>query len=411
MTRAVLLVALYGWLLGPRFIAVDVMWICVALGFCASPFLRGPAHVAGASNGPVWLLAASLSFYSVGIAGLYATGDFGYALAWSKALVYSLSAAAVVQVYKLHYRADALRRLLQDLVACGAVSAVISVVIFVNPELRWSAGEVIVGTIANSFSGQYGVRIFDLSVGGGTAYGLFNLLLAILLYSYPELFPAWLRRPLLVVFTVVIFLSSRSVFAISLLIAAVAAKRRFGIARTLVFTLLAAALLIPAGLHLWSAISQGSWTDGAPDSAGILENTVPWALELLFRFAEGEGLRSTTTDTIADELFFPHTVGGIVFGVGDSEPPSDSGLVRTVFAVGVVGLLLHLSVVLLFLRHFVSRVLDGRARRFILSAALLLLAFNFKELIFSNSRGLFGVFVVVFYAFLVLLPTPLRRAS
>jgi hypothetical protein len=412
ISRLLLPLLLYGWLLGPRLQGLDLMWLTVGACLLISPLVGGPARVLSGRMLAVWLAALCLVIYSGAVSLLRLTMDFGYAASWAKALVFALSGVAVVLLYRRVEGENAERQLLRHLIVCGAVSGVISLVIFFTPSLRLAVGERIVGTIANSYSGLYGVRVFDLSIGGGTAYGLFNLILALVLYEVRGLFaPRW-RAALLALLAVVIFLSARGVFVVSVLMALGALIANFRFIRAVRWLLrsTAAALLIGAGA--WGAVHSGALA-GVMDSErldGFIEHTVPWAFEVFLSAAEGEGLRSTTTDYIANEFFFPDTAAGVLFGMGDPEPMSDSGLVRTVFAVGLLGFVIHIAITLAFLRQFYARVQAAHARTIILGTSLLLLAFNFKEIIFSNSRGLFGLFVLLYYGFL-LLQTPPRRTT
>jgi hypothetical protein len=411
--RVLLLVLLYGWLLGPRLKGLDLMWLTVGACLLVSPLVGGPGRVLAGRMLPVWLAAVCLLIYSGLVAQAHLTFDFGYAAAWAKAFIYAVSGAAVVLLYRRVYADAAEQRLLRDLIVCGAVSAVISLVIYTSPSLRMVISERIIGTIANSYSGLYGVRVYDLSIGGGTAYGLFNLILALVLYTNRGLFaPRW-RAALLALLAVIIFLSARGVFVVSVLMALGALAANFRFMRAMRWLMRSSVAAVLIGVGAWGAVSSGALAS-VMDSEQIdafFEYTVPWAFEIFLSAAEGEGLRSTTTDHIANEFFFPETPGGLMFGMGDSDPLSDSGLVRTVFAVGLLGFAAHIGITLAFLRRFYARVHAAQARSVMLGTALLLLVFNFKEIIFSNSRGLFGLFVLLYYGYLLLQPPPPPKAE
>lgn len=403
-SRIVLPLILYGWLLGPRLVALDIMWLFVAALLLMAPLLGAAGHVIGGEKGLVWLLAVTLALYSLAIPLLHGVPDFAFALAWLKAFVYALSGVSVVLLYRRGHRAHAAAVLLRHLVLCGAISALLSLIIFLNPALRAATGELIVGTIANSLAGQHGFRIFDLSIGGGTGYGLFNLVLCIVLYRYPELFSRPARAALYALFAATILLSARSVLVVALMMALGAGVAHFRFDRALRGVACGIAVAVPAGLLLWGAVMSGALAGlaNAEQFESFVDNTLPWLFEVLYNFAAGEGLRSGTTDYMAEEFFFPDSLSGRVFGTGDFEPASDSGLVRTVFAVGVFGLALQLLLVALFLRSFLAAVADHHARTTLVSVALLLLLFNFKEITFSNGRGLFGLWVLLYYGLMIL---------
>lgn len=407
MTPTILFVLLYGWLLGPRFVFLDLMWVFVALSML---FVPASGRVRKAFDGPIvwaWSLAAALVFYSAAIS--VGNGDlgFGFAIAWVKALIYSLSSIGLLGLYERTYGPVAIDRLVRDLVWGGAISALITLIIFTTPSVRAVTSSIIAGKIASSYPGMIGLRAYDLSIGGGTGYGLFNLVLAIVMYLHKHLFAPRVRAVFYVLFALSTFASTRSVFLVGSTLGVLALIYNFSwrsAARFFANVMLAAGAILIVG---WLSLSSGLLSS-VVDSEQIdvlVEKTIPWAFEIFLNYNEGEGLRSETTDIIANEQFLPDSWVGIAFGIGDFEPLSDSGLVRTIFAVGVFGFAIQMIVTGVFLFHFISRNNGRNARRTMVMASALLLAFNFKEITFSNGRGLFGLFVILFYGFLLLRPS------
>jgi hypothetical protein len=229
----------------------------------------------------------------------------------------------------------------------------------------------------------------------------------VMLYHRKTIFNPTTRVAVFVLLTVVNFLSARSAFSAT--IALFLMGLMFNLAPRLwvpiALRVAGLTLIISAGVlfPLW-AVGRLPSPDDNETITNFTENILPWAFELFINSKEGDGLTSGTTTAMQEELFFPESVFGLLFGVGDSAPMSDSGLVRTVFAVGIFGLVVHLVLVAGFWRFALSRIQGETERRILSIAATLLLLINFKELTFSNSRGLFGVFVLFFFAFLILRP-------
>lgn len=408
IARLALLGLLYCWLLGPRFVFGDVMWLTVGLVALASPLSTAHRTVSAWPMNLLWLAAALLAAYSAGISVAHRTMDFGYASSWFKAALFAYSAATLVLLYRHVHGEASLKILTRDIVIAAAISAVISLVIFVMPPIREIVGSMIIGTVANTFFGQIGLRAYDLSIGGGTAYGLFNVLVMVVLYKHKQLFRSSTRVLLFTLLTAVNFLSARSAFATTIGLGLIAwmfnLTPRYWVP-VLVRTLTIAAATAGIGLGAIAAGALPSMAD-SEKLDDFVDKTLPWAFELFLNAEKGDGASSTTTDQIANELFFPDSTVEQLLGAGNSDPQSDSGLVRTVFAVGFLGLLMHLALVAGFWWVALSRI-PGAAERQILSiCASLLLLFNFKELIFSNNRGLFGLFVLLFYGFILLRPAP-----
>lgn len=406
IARLALLGLLYCWLLGPRFVFADVMWLTVGLFALASPLSTAHRTVTKWPMNLLWLTAALLAAYSVGISLAHQSMDFGYAVSWVKAALFAYSAATLVLLYR-HVHGDAsLETLSRDIVIAAAISAVISLVIFVTAPIREIVGSMIIGTVANTLNGQIGLRAYDLSIGGGTAYGLFNVLVMVVLYHHKRLFSPSTRILLFTLLTAVNFVSARSAFAITVGLTLIAwmfnlAPRHWApvVGRTLVIA--AATAGIALGAMKTGVLPSMADSEKLDD---FFEITLPWAFELFLSANKGDGAGSATTDQIANELFFPDAIYEMMLGVGDSEPLSDSGLVRTVFAVGMFGLLVHLALVVGFWSAALARIPGATERRILSICAALLLLFNFKELVFSNNRGLFSLFVLLYYAFMLLRP-------
>jgi len=413
MRRLALFALLYCWLLGPRFVFFDIMWMTVFAVAIASPLVSAHRVVSAWPMNMLWLFATVLGIYSVGIALANGSMNFGYGLSWFKAAVFAYSAAAVVLLYRRVYGVYSLEKLIRDVIVAAAISGLITLVIFVTPPIREITGSIIIGTVANTHFGQIGLRAYDLSLGGGTAYGVFNLLVMLMLYHCKSLFGPKTRILLFLLLAVVNFLSARGAFATTALLLLLGfafnpTPRKWGpaVGHTLMLGLGSAILVICAAS--FGALPSLADSDKASD---FVDNTLPWAFELFLNEDKGDGLSSGTTDHIVEEFFFPETISGFLFGVGNPDPMSDSGLVRTVFAVGLLGLFLHLAIVAGFWRVAMGRIPMAVERRMLSMCVALLLIFNFKELIFSNSRGLFGLFALIFFAVLLLHPARQSTAN
>jgi hypothetical protein len=406
ITRFGLFALLYCWLLGPRFVFADVMWLTVFGVALVSPLVASHRTVSAWPMNLLWLAASVLAFYGASIAAVTGTMDFGYTLSWFKAGVFAYSAATLALLYRRFLGKFALQELTRDVVLAAAMSAVIALLLFVMADLRERVNGMIVGTIANTFFGQIGLRAYDLSIGGGTAYGIFNLIVMVLLYHHKTLFGPAIRIALFVLLAVVNFLSARSAFGATLALFLLSWAFNLAPGRWFPVVARAAGLLAvvigPGLLALWAGLLPS--LDDSDKLNNFVDNTLPWAFELFINADKGDGVTSTTTQQIRNEFFFPNTLEAFLFGAGDSDPMSDSGLVRTIFAVGFFGLAVHLSLVAGFWRVGMLHIKGSAERRVLSITAMLLLLFNFKEIIFSNSRGLFGIFSLLFFAFLILRP-------
>lgn len=395
----------YCWLLGPRFIFADLMWLTVFGLALASPLVGAHRSVTKWPMNFFWLMAAALAFYSLGVAIAYGTMDAGYALSWFKAGVYACSAATLVVLYRRSHSELALERLMRDIVLATTISAVIAITMYVIPAVRELISGLIVGTIANSWNGQKGIRAYDLSIGGGTAYGFFNLIVMLMLYHRKTIFNPNSRIAIFILLSTVNFLTARSAFIVTIGLFFVGLIFNLAPSRLFPTALRSSSILFIIGGGAFLILGLVS---GLPsvDDGGIIsnfsQNTLPWALELFISLEKGDGPSSTTTTYMLEELFFPESILGLLFGMGDSAPSSDSGLVRTIFAVGILGLVVHLVLVAGFWYTALSHI-SGKAERLIFSGtATLLLLVNFKELTFSNSRGLFGILALFFFSFIIL---------
>lgn len=72
---------------------------------------------------------------------------------------------------------------------------------------------------------------------------------------------------------------------------------------------------------------------------------LPWALELYYNFAEGKGLRTNSSDDLMTMFNVPSDLKRLILGFGfyesAAEYRSDSGYIKTLYSVGVLGILIY----------------------------------------------------------------------
>lgn len=388
---------------GPRLHVIDVHMVAsiVLAGVGVLCFLTG--HSANRALFVVFAGAVIASVYSFAVSVVY--GGLDYTMSWImvKYVLYLLAAVGITNVYKAIYRNRMDDRLVHHLIIAGAINgAVVPIALFNSSVRGWLSSVLVLDTRAQWVRDT--VRSFDLSLGGATAASVeFGLLFILTVYvgSYS---------------------GRRMVSAIcgSILLAASVLTGRTGL------FIIAAGLLL---LFLWKAMARPGFVNGGTGGTYVAQlllitflaviataatalyapsvvsqavtEVFPWAFEWAYT---GSVMEVRSVDTIVRRMyFFPEEWHVLLFGssnAGRSSElpyiPSDVGYVRTVFAVGVVGMLMIYGVFIYTMTVSFRRRGASLWAYPVLFYSILTLIANFKQLHVAHRGGgiIFAILLV-----------------
>jgi hypothetical protein len=307
-------------------------------------------------------------------------------------LIILLMSTYVVALYSVSKLLINEEQLLHALVSIMLVLALTVAFIYVSPSAKEFLAEESGLKLASSFH-HMAYRTIDLSVGGGTALSLVFILgvLAVLELLFMRGFSYRLVLALLI-FSVVIVFSARTGLILLFIVYCIYIYRfmRIGLRSSLLLFRLVtvyAVVLVFALYFLSNYLGPELFT-----------RVLSWVFEFMDASAYEADSGSSMSALMHDHLKFQLQSAEWLFGKNMLEIDSDIGFIKILHAGGILSTFLYL----LFWGYLFFHTGFKRWRHssvcFIYALFLgSIFIVNFKELIFSNSRGLFSLILFIFF--------------
>lgn len=135
----------------------------------------------------------------------------------------------------------------------------------------------------------------------------------------------------------------------------------------------------------------------------INQDTINWALEIFLKSGSGS---TDSSEDLKSMLYLPSNVYHLIFGIGFYEsgvmfyPRSDSGYVKTIFSVGILGSILFYSIFIYYFRlilYYISRLYGQKEFFLFLFLFIVFLMIEVKEPYFQSLGVTNFVFFWFFY--------------
>lgn len=131
----------------------------------------------------------------------------------------------------------------------------------------------------------------------------------------------------------------------------------------------------------------------------IFSEVIPWAFELFINVAAGRGLTTGSTSELLSMLKVPDDALRVIFGFGFFEADvsfrSDSGYIKTMYSVGILGSTLIYGLHAYFLLYRLPRVFSNYAGFFYVSGLVLFFAEIKEPFLYQNYTARF---LIILYA-------------
>lgn len=395
LIKFVLFIILFNFIFGPRFKAIDLLLLTSSCLFVISiyyfVFLKKKWIVA--INIPIILLFIGL-IYTILISGIYQFNDTTSIELILKAFLYLTGAYFIIELYYKVYNIKYENKICNHIFYIGVFNAMFTCLMYIDDNLRAVFIDLL--DFSNSqINWMGGLRVFDLSMGGEASgsviFGVLFILGLNLFYQEKKKYIYFVG--LLFIFAAIIF-TGRSGLMLTilggplyfLLILQKDAKKltQSIIKNVAIFTVILSIIFIAL--------------EFLPEDTKIRfnEKTAMWAFEQYYNYDRGDGFTSQSMNTVIENMYFlPEDVIDTIFGSSNfgrkvnvfAYVSSDVGYVRTIHALGFIGLIILFSVYVYILFHAYKKRGSNISTNVLLFYTLVTIIFNFKELHYMPRGG------------------------
>lgn len=311
-----------------------------------------------------------------------------------KTYLYLFGSYFVITLYDYKYSQEGAEKLLKHIYYSGILNAILTLLIYFNNSFRNYMISILNYSSTQQRWAIEGRRVFDISMGGGSsASTVFSIIFVIGIYV---LFTNKEKIINVIGLTVIlgsIIVTGRSGLFIIILGAPIylslITKKKFK--KSFVgFTNIKRIILIISILILLIVLTfQNDTLNKLNDS------TIRWAFESFYNLGKGAGLSSASMNRVFDSMYFlPSEVMHLFFGnsnFGRSDSglayiSSDVGYIRTIFGMGIIGLVVMYLPYLFILKYSFFRK-NKIHNSLLLYNVVIIFVINFKELHYMPRGG------------------------
>jgi len=344
------------------------------------------------------LLNLFLIAYSLIISLIYSFDSVQATIEYIKLFVYTLSVFTIVKLYKQYYKNLFLEAIFKHLYFAILIVMFTVLIMFLSPNVRDFLLPLLDMKMADMLAVKHGIRYIDISVGAGTTLSLVffvgfvlsihllkekiihNIFYSIMpyLFIFASLLVGRTGFILIILYGIYILLSN-SIISLK-------------ITKLQIYNLIALLLITSLLVYILSEYTF------------IIEKILPWALEFVFSYFESGTIATASTNNLMnDHYHFNFEALEFVFGKNDFTASTDVGYLILLYTNGLVGLITVIAwYFILYKKASYNRSFPNTLSSFQKLPLLLftiIVIVNFKELVFTNSRGLFLIVLLISLAF------------
>lgn len=402
LIRVVLFLLLYFFIFGPNLKPLDFLFPTVFLFsvyFLCLSFINGKVD---SSYGLLTFSIFPVIIYSLFISIFSKGNEYIFFIELLKFSFFITGSFGVVSLYSRMIGPDWFKILLCDVVNACILVAITTLIIFLFDPVKQFVLNVVSFKMADNIQVLKGMRSIDISVGGGTALSLvfvFGFVLVNCLYlwggrdSYKNSLASYL-------FILSSLVTARTGFMVTCLLYVsfivinifheffhVSCDKRTRI-KHFAINIVIISCFVSYALYQYNDL--------------IFNVMIPWAFELFINAAESKSISSaSTSDLLNNHYSISLTETNYIFGGGTFLINSDVGPIKILSSVGIVGAIFLSANTICFVFLICNATKSINFTKFekhicvsVLVFWLLIFVVNFKELIFSNSRGAFVLIVL-----------------
>lgn len=380
-------------LFGPNFIFIDLFAI---FNILMATLYIGYVLIRGQIEKPILFAivftAIALLFY-IPTMIVYNFSEYDLAVEYLKLIVYIISSFFVVKLYSRYYKEKFYLKLLLHIYYSVLIVSFTVILFFVFPELRNFVYPLLASKMSSMWEVIRGIRYIDISVGAGTTLSLVffvGFVLNVFLLR-EKILQNYIFTIMPLVFLVSAFLTARSgmflIIGYTLLV--LLSSFTIKLSRLSAFTYVN--IFIVIGLFFYLFQSNNS----------TFASVIPWAFEIFINLIEsGTFSTASTNNLFNDHYFFEFNYLELIFGKNYFNAPTDVGYLKILYANGIFGLF----VFIIFYLYMFGTVLKNKnfelkhLKIMMLIFLSTILLINIKELIFTNSRGLFLMVLIIYFS-------------
>jgi len=389
--KYLLFVSLYLILFGPKFIFLDFLVVTNVVFAILAVYFVFKNKTFFAEMWQLILVNIIMISYGLFLVIIYQLNEFTIVAEYIKLLIYTLSVFGIVKLYSQVYKKNFFEIILKHIFYSIIIVMLTVCVMFISKEIRTFILPLLDMKMANMFEVQQGIRFIDLSVGAGTTLSLvffIGFVLNIYLIQNKILRGFFYTlSPYLLIFTSLLVGRTGfiliAIYGTYLLIFNFKIKLR--ISKLYAYNILSLAIIILCFVYVLTAFPI------------LTEKILPWAVEFMFSFlSTGSLTTASTSDLMVNHYHFNFSGLDLFFGRNEFETNTDVGYLIILYSNGFIGIILFIFWhLILFLK-----TRGGNSKLFKFNGLvnlifIIVLMVNFKELIFTNSRGLFILVLMI----------------
>lgn len=341
------------------------------------------------------LLNLFLIAYSLIISLIYNFDSVQATIEYIKLFIYTISIFTIIKLYKQHYKSLFLETIFKHLYFAILIVMFTIFVMFLFPNVRDFLLSLSDVKMADMLEVKHGIRYIDLSIGAGTTLSLvFFIGFVLNIYLLKEkIIHNIFYSIMLYLFIFASLLVGRTGFILIVLYGIYILFSNFNISLKItklqIYNLIALLLI---SLLLVYILSEYTF---------IIEKILPWALEFVFSYFESGMIATASSNNLMnDHYHFNFEALEFIFGKNDfTASTTDVGYLILLYANGFIGFISVIAWYFLlynkanYIRRSPNTLPSFQKLPLLLFAIIVIV--NFKELIFTNSRGLFLIILLI----------------
>jgi hypothetical protein len=406
--KLIVFIVLFNFIFGARLKILDLLFftstILAMVSFFYFTFIKRK-YLKSLAN-LTMLLFIGLS-YSVLISGLFHLKDTTSIELFIKAVLYFMSSYFIVEIYFKLYKDKYEDVLIKHVFIVGVLNSIITISFYVSSSLRMTAINFLEFSDIHEAWAKEGRRIFDISMGGGSSGSVVFAVLFILGLNLliKEKNKIKYLIGLLLNFVAIILTGRAGLYIVIIcapfyyyLISKLSknnlklSNKAFGYKNTLKIAIITIVLVFMTISFLPNSIKDQ-----------FMNTTAKWAFESLYNQRDGQGFTSQSMEVVFGQMYFIPK-DNLIFGnsnfgrTGGVLPyiQSDVGYVRTLHALGILGIVIIYSPFIYLIFFAYKKIKMCYSANVLLFYSLITIVVNFKEFHYMPRGGASILFLLYF---------------